>query len=176
MVDPAPLAQQRPQRTRAAILRAFVGLVLDRRYDTIRIADLVAASGVARATFYDHFRGKNDVLLAALEPVLLALTMAATGRESPAYLKQMVSHLWERRASARVILNATNAPVVQRRLAAMIHAKMAAIPGAPNVPAVRTTAAAAAQIALLRCWLNGEHSCSVDDITDEIINCARLII
>lgn len=166
---------QRAMRTRAAILDAFVALLLERRYDTIRIADLILAAGVGRATFYEHFRGKNDVLLSAMEPVLLALSTAASGRAARSYVKTMMSHLWERRSTIRTILNSASAVVIQRQLAGMIQRHVERGDPAVPAPSIRATGIAAAQIAMLRSWLAGEASCTADDITDRMMDCARLI-
>jgi AcrR family transcriptional regulator len=90
----------RAKRTREAILNAFVGLALERRYDAIRTTDLIAAAGVGRSTFYEHFRSKDDVLVAAMDPILLPLAGAVTGRASPAYLRSALDHVWQQRAFA----------------------------------------------------------------------------
>ena len=97
----------RVSRTRTLILNAFTRLALDRRYDQIRTADLVAESGVGRSTFYKHFRTKDDVLLAAMEPILLSLAGAAVGRASKAQVRAMLDHMWTQRAPGRVILDLT---------------------------------------------------------------------
>lgn len=172
----APAGNQRVLRTRAAILASFLRLVLERRYDAIRIADLVAEAGVGKATFYEHFRSKSDVLIAAMEPVLLALSTAASGRAARSYVKAMVSHLWERRSTGRTILNSSTAPVIQRRLAEMVRLHIERTGKVGIAPSIRATGIAAAQIAMLRSWLTGEASCSADEITDRMIDCSRLIV
>ncbi|WP_447764355.1 TetR/AcrR family transcriptional regulator [Sphingopyxis panaciterrae] len=169
-----PPTDPRALRTRKAILDAFTGLVNERRYETIRIADLVAAAGVGRATFYEHFRGKSDVLLSAMEPVLLALSTAASGRAARSYVKAMVSHLWDRRSLGRTILNSATGPIVQRRLAEMIGSHLERVSRAGVASSIRATGIAAAQIAMLRSWLTGEASGTVDEMTDRMIDCAML--
>lgn len=175
MHEPSHADSQRVLRTRAAILDAFVRLVFDRRYEAIRVADLVAAAGVGRATFYEHFRGKNDVLLAAMEPVLLALSTAASGRAARSYVKDMLSHLWERRSTGRTVLNSAAAPIIQRRLAEMIRPHIDRAGISETTPSIRASGIAAAQIAMLRSWLAGEASCTPHEITDRMIDCSRLI-
>jgi AcrR family transcriptional regulator len=165
--------EKRVARTRAAILNAFLELVLKRRYEAIRIPDLVANAGIGRATFYEHFRGKDDALLAAIEPLLIALSTAASGRAARPYVKNVMSHLWERRATGRHILNSTAAPVVQRRLATLLRSQVERAGG--GTPSIRSAGIAAAQIAILRSWLTGEASCTVDELTDQMIECSRLI-
>ena len=71
---------QRTHRSRKSVVSAFAQLSADHRYDDIRVGDLVATAGIGRSTFYEHFRGKDDVLLEAMEPILLALASAVAGR------------------------------------------------------------------------------------------------
>lgn len=170
-----PFTDRRALRTRKAILDAFIGLIMDRRYDIIRIADLAAAAGVGRATFYEHFHSKNDVLLSAMEPVLLTLATAASGRAARSYVHGTISHLWERRSLGRTILNSAAGPIVQRRLAEMIRPHIERAATASIAPSIPATGIAAAQIAMLRSWLTGEASCTIEEMTDRMIDCAKLI-
>ena len=171
----SPRASKRVLRTRTVILDAFVGLALNHRYDTIRIADLIAAAGIGKATFYEHFRSKNDVLLAAMEPVLLALSVAASGRAARSYVKGIVSHLWDRRSIGRTVLSSAAAPIMQRRLAGLIGLHIERAGSGDIAPSIKATGIAAAQIAMLRSWLAGEVTCTADEVTDELIRYSRLI-
>ena len=170
-----PSTDQRALRTRQSLLDAFVGLILGRRYETIRVTHLVAAAGVGRATFYEHFRSKDDILLSAMEPVLLALATAASGRAARSYVRSTISHLWERRSLGLTILNSATGPIVQRRLAAMILTHIARAAPADIAPSIRATGIAAAQLSMLRSWLIGEASCTAEEMTDRMIDCAKLI-
>lgn len=160
-------ADKRSQRTHEAILRAFAVLVFERRYDAIRVGDLVAAAGVGRATFYEHFRGKDAVLLAMMEPILLPLAGAATGRASKVQVRAMLEHVWQHRGIGRLVLGATGAKL-QRRLAVMIQARLSG-----PVP-MRAAAAAGAQLIMLRMWIAGEASCSADVLAQQMLDCATL--
>jgi AcrR family transcriptional regulator len=57
---------RRVARTRTVIQDAFVSLVLERGYDPITIKDICDAANVARATFYSHYRSKDDLKRAGL--------------------------------------------------------------------------------------------------------------
>lgn len=175
MAQPPPVSDPRAARTRAAILAAFGRLVLTQRYEAIRIAGLIAEAGVGKATFYEHFRGKNDVLLVTMEPVLLALSTAASGRAARSYVRAMMSHMWTQRSTGRAVLGLTTAPLIQRRLADMVRVHVERVDPDATAPAIRATAIAAVQLAMLRAWLSGEISCTVDEITDRMIACAKLI-
>lgn len=155
-----------------AIIDAFHALALERRYGTIRVLDIIDRAGVGKSTFYEHFRSKNDVLLAAMHPVLLALATAASGRAARSYVRSMVAHLWERRSVARPVVDSTAGVILQRCLADTI-ARHGGRPEGENTP-LFAVGIAAAQLAMLRHWLAGHATATVDTMTDQIIACAQL--
>lgn len=161
-------------RTRAAIVDAFVALAFERRYDAIGVCDLIARAGIGKSTFYEHYRSKDDVLLHTMQPVLLALATAASGRAARSYILEMVRHLWESRSIARPIMDSWTAAIIQRRLADSIqpHAVRAGL--ADGNASISATGIAAAQLAMLRCWLTGQAASTIDDMTDRLIACSRL--
>lgn len=175
MARPINDLDRRARQTRESILRAFVQLVFERRYEAIRITDLTVSANVGRATFYEHFSGKDDALLAAMEPILLALANAAAGRASRAGLRSVLDHVWQQRATGRILLDSSAAKKLQRRLACMIAARMDER-AADIAPAILTAAAlAAAQLVMLRMWVAGEAGCSADALARKMIACSRLM-
>jgi AcrR family transcriptional regulator len=54
---------------RVRLLVALVTLADADGYPGLRVADLIAAAGVSRGAFYEQFRSKHDLLLAALEEI-----------------------------------------------------------------------------------------------------------
>lgn len=57
---------RRVARTRELVLDAFLGLMVERGYETMTVQDLLDRSGVGRATFYAHFKGKEDLLASSV--------------------------------------------------------------------------------------------------------------
>ncbi|MBX7483234.1 TetR/AcrR family transcriptional regulator [Qipengyuania qiaonensis] len=173
----APPGSERVPRTqtRKAIVDAFTALALRHRYETIRASDIIANAGVGKSTFYEHFRGKNDVLLHAMQPVVLALATAASGRAARSYIRETVRHLWDRRLVGRALLDSTTGPVFQRSLAEAIrtHAVRAGL--GDSAAAIAARGIAAAQLAMLRSWLAGEATSTIDDMTDSLVACSRLL-
>ncbi len=155
-----------------AIVEAFVALALERRYDVIRVFDIIDRAGVGKSTFYEHFRGKDDVMLSAMQPIVLALATAASGRAARVYIRSVVEHLWERRSVARPIMDSRAVSILQRRLADAI-AKHGGRTGADQAR-LAATGIAAAQLAMLRCWLAGHAPATIDAMTDQLIACSRL--
>ena len=90
----------RKMRTRQAILGALTQLMFTRRYGAIRTADLIEAAGVGRSTFYEHFRSKDEVLVALVDPLFSPLADAAAGRGNVFAVEAVLNHLWDQRAPA----------------------------------------------------------------------------
>ena len=165
----ADATDPRAQRTREAILHAFGVLARDRRYDSIRTAELIAAAGIGRSTFYEHFRGKDEVLVAAVEPILHTLASAALGRASQVQVRAMLEHLWEQRGVGRLLLDGRTGDKLARRIAALIAARLE-----PPSP-LATMAVAAAQLTMLRLWLRGEAACPAAELAARIRACRALL-
>ncbi|MBA4808165.1 TetR/AcrR family transcriptional regulator [Brevundimonas sp.] len=159
----------RRQRTREAITDALIRLMFSRRYAAIRTTDLIQAADVGRSTFYEHFRSKDEVLVAVVEPILAPFARAAAGRGNTARLCAMLDHLWERRALARHLFEPPLLARLQRRLAAMIEL-LAEPHGDEVVPAsLAARGAAAGQLVMLHTWLIGEVSCRPDALAKALV-------
>lgn len=156
---------RRIQRTQRAIFDALRHLLFERRYDAIRTADLIDAAGIGRSTFYEHFRSKDEVLVAMIDPVFVPMADALTGRGSREDLVRVLDHIWEQRAAARAMFEPPLLDRLQRKLAALILARMPTTPGSLPVIAF-ATGAACAHLAVLRMWLTGEISMSPAKLAD----------
>jgi AcrR family transcriptional regulator len=163
-------------RTRRAILDSFHGL-RSRPFDAIRVADIVGAAGVGRSTFYEHFRGKDEVLKHAAAWVFAALADAVTGKGGTARIRHVVEHFRENRCAARGRLAGERicrwlAEAIEERLAAMCRAR-----GATTVVPLRLAATqiAAGQIALVRAWLAGRDPCTSEALAIAIQRTSRTV-
>lgn len=148
-------------------------LVFERRYDSIRTAHLIAEAGIGRSTFYEHFRNKDDVLVAFIDPIFVPLAAAAAGHGNILQLRMMLDHVWERRALGRVIFDPGRLPQLQRKLAAMIDERLEGTTPVAVQRALMATAAAAAQLAMLRMWLVGEVACPAAKLAHHLMNDLR---
>jgi AcrR family transcriptional regulator len=60
---------RRVSRTRRSIDEAFLALLRTRGYDGVAVSDIVREADVGRATFYEHYASKDDLLRAQLRRV-----------------------------------------------------------------------------------------------------------
>ena len=54
---------RRVRRTRDALHRALIELMMQRAYDRITVSDVIARADVGRSTFYAHYRDKDELLV-----------------------------------------------------------------------------------------------------------------
>lgn len=166
--EPPEDLDRRKARTRQAITGAVTRLIFERRYGAIRTADLIEAAGVGRSTFYEHFRSKDDVLVAVIDPLFTPLADAAAGRGVVVVVQAILVHLWDQRAAARLLFEPPLAARLHRKLAAMIETRLD--PGGGAAPAgLIATGRAAATLATLRAWLAGEAPCAAPDLARHLV-------
>lgn len=69
-INPSNFIDRRSQSTRDAIGRAFLKLGGMRDFDRLKVGELVREAGVARSTFYAHYRGLDDYLARSFAAML----------------------------------------------------------------------------------------------------------
>ena len=65
--------RRRHEETRREVLRAAIELAGDAPFKDLTIDEIARAAGVSRPAFYQYFRDKGELLLAAVEEVSRAL-------------------------------------------------------------------------------------------------------
>jgi AcrR family transcriptional regulator len=78
---PIGIREQRKRATREELLRAAAELFAERGYDNVTVAEIAAGAGVSVKTLFQHFRSKEDLLLAELDAVHGRLLTALRERD-----------------------------------------------------------------------------------------------
>jgi AcrR family transcriptional regulator len=165
------MEDRRTARTRRAILGAFVELVLERRYDAIRVGDIIEKADVGRSTFYEHFKSKDDLLRQSMEGLLGIIADAALPGADEAKLSFAVAHFWQNRRLDRAVLAPPLGTSVRRLLESLIEERLG---GDPELARARAVQIAGAQFALLEAWVRGELTASEERIAERLRAAARL--
>jgi AcrR family transcriptional regulator len=121
--DERPSEDRRSRRTRVMLRDALVALVLEKGYDAITIGDIVERADLARATFYLHYRDKEDLLGSSLEELsdeLVARTRGSmvqgTFPPDPPYSLVAFQHAYENADLYRVMLGGQGVGVIVQRV------------------------------------------------------------
>lgn len=172
----AGAVDRRVARTRQALLKAFVALMFERTYRTISVADIAQRADVGRSTFYEHFAGKDAILLKSMAWMFATLADAVLPETPRAALDALIAHYWQNRRLARVVFAPPIEAKLRRALAAAIEEKLASGPRAIADPVARRIAAvriAAAQLGLIQAWTIGELTATAGQISDAVQRAAR---
>jgi AcrR family transcriptional regulator len=148
------------KRSRAAFLEAFNELVLTRRYDDIRVGDIIRLANVGRSTFYEHFRGKDDLLRQSMSHILSVFADAVSDSCEMPKLEWVLEHFRENMTPARGLVNGPSCPQIVGLLASLIEERLGASLTQSSKPGMLPLNFLAAQVAeaqfgLIRTWLNG---------------------
>ena len=162
-------ADRRARRTRAAIRSAFNRLILERGYAALTPGGIAEAADIGRSTFYEHYRGVDDLLAKSLGSLLAPLAGGCFEPRPPEDARRMVEHIWENRRLAQVLFKDDTHAIVLRSFAAEFEAPLhrhLCSSGftpllAPNLIALQL---AASQLAVLSAWVSGRSGHSAQEI------------
>lgn len=110
---------RRVRRTRTVLREAMKDLILEKGYPAITVEDLVERADVARSSFYQHFRGKEDLLLGGFQDVLEEMPgdfFAGGTADAPALGLPLFEHIGENRELARTMIGTDTWQLVQGNL------------------------------------------------------------
>jgi len=156
---------KRVERTRRALFGAFYEIVLSRPYDAITVDEIIARAGIGRSTFYEHFKGKDEVLAESVRVPFATLADAMRSRDNTIELVLLLDHFWENRAIAPAMFKGTARTVMAGALVDLIEERFKQDRvGSPN-PLIIPSRLAATQIAEsllapITAWMLGEVECS----------------
>lgn len=162
-----PSGDARKLRTRQAIHRAFFGMVLQWRYYEIKIDDIVVQAGIARSTFYEHFKSKDELLASSLEGPFSRLANLVDGTTTKEELVDILEHFWQNRAMARGIFTGAIRKKVGSALADMIQKKLTKELVDKKLPLpLISIQLSEMMLAPIAAWLLGQAQCSATMLAD----------
>ena len=120
-IQATPVIDRRRVRTRRSLEDALMSLVLQKNYEKISVQDIAGQANVGRATFYLHYRDKDDLLLKSLKTMfddLVAHIGPVPKRATPddaAPVKLLIEHVAQNRDRYRfLVTSAGNANMMRR--------------------------------------------------------------
>lgn len=138
---------RRVLRSRDALHRAMIALVLERGYEAVTISDIVARANVGRSTFYTHYQSKEDLLTTEMHDLRALLTArqkaalnASRDREERmlGFSLALFEHAVGYRDVYRVLIGERGVAIVNNRmralLADLVRQDLAAVMGDTAVP------------------------------------------
>jgi AcrR family transcriptional regulator len=124
-VKPMDKTDRRIRKTREQLGEALVSLILEKGYDAISIKDITDHADVAHATFYRHYRDKDELLAQRLQEVIQeieAFTREPSLQDAEGYL--IFKHAEENAPLYRILLSSQGTSQVRKRVKETIAANI----------------------------------------------------
>jgi len=119
----------RVRRSRERLRRAMIELLMERPYDAVRMADILERADVGRATFYAHYRDKDDLLFSMFGEMIdfLEARAAAGGVQGPLPVTRLLlGHFFEAQEFCRALARSDKVDVLLRACEARLQRSAAA--------------------------------------------------
>ena len=168
---------RRIQRTRHMLSEALFALIVQRGYDAITVQDITERANVGRATFYLHYKDKEELLSASLKQLVNELTQyVEPNSDSPATYKtlsvRVFQHIAQRSTLYHALLGESGPPIISirmRRYLAVLIQNYVIMPliarGKAEIdPELLATHAAGSLLALLVWWLDHDLVQSAEEM------------
>jgi AcrR family transcriptional regulator len=169
---------RRVQRTRALLRDALLTLIVEKGYDELRVEDITERANLRRATFYLHYKDKDDLLFTVLTDTFdtLAEHVSAqaqgdviAGKTKLAAFLPTFQHAEQYHTLYRILLSGQVGAGVARRirdyLASLLERSLTESGETLRVPVpVLAQAIAGVELALIQWWLEQDRPYSVEQM------------
>ncbi|QES10191.1 TetR/AcrR family transcriptional regulator [Streptomyces venezuelae] len=180
-MDMKPAGDRRVRRTRAALRQALVELVLDKGFHAVTVEEITERADVGRATFYAHYRDKEDLLVGIVrdlaedrERLLPAVRQAHAEGFTGLPVKYVFEHAEQEKPVYQVVLRGEGdgralrefTDLIRTHAEAAFRARVAQLGVTPRIPLdVVARAWTGELIALLTWWVENDTGYSAAEIT-----------
>jgi AcrR family transcriptional regulator len=163
----------RRRRTRSALQAAFIGLFFERDFDDIAIADVAARAGVGRSTLYEHYRGKDELLLDTVRYPFEGLAVVVDADVAVGDVAAALAHFWRNRANARSLRRDSSRRALARVYAGVLVDRLARQgEGRAGTPALAAVVAEA-HLGVLMAWLAGDIDATPERLAGVLVRIAQ---
>jgi AcrR family transcriptional regulator len=168
-----PKIDRRTERTRAALMRAFIDTLLAEGYEAITVERVAERANVGRSTFYMHYTGKEEILRQSMKNPSSLLAAMIGNVVAPEHVKHQLEHFHAQRrlnhvffeGAVRAIWISCLAGLIEPRLATLVrHVRARPILPLPLI----ATQIAEAQLALIANWLVARPSLKAEIIGEAL--------
>lgn len=116
----------RAKRTRDALGEGLMRLLRQKDWHDISTAAICREAGVARSSFYEHFKGKGALLDAVFESQLAAVCPPPGAKDGPlCTLDWLMDHVWEAPEFLQTAMNGSYGATLLPRFRAAVSVKLA---------------------------------------------------
>jgi AcrR family transcriptional regulator len=176
----AAIVRSSAQPAKAAVLRAFAELIGSKQYEEITIGEIIGRADVSRSSFYEHFRGKQDLLTRSIAGPFKILADGVFC-SAPATLVPLLEHFWSNRAFARGVLLGS----VRQRTATVLVVEIEDQLGRRETASgekyrlprrLMAWQLTESMLGVITAWLTGEARCSASELADALSRTSHALL
>ncbi|MGA9343140.1 MAG: TetR/AcrR family transcriptional regulator [Rhodanobacteraceae bacterium] len=156
---------RRAECTRAAVREAFVALFFERGYDEISTTDVARRAGVGRSTFYEHFRGKEDLLLKTIHRPFEPLATLVDDKIDKTELRLALEHFWNHRRNSQVTRRESSRRAMARVLTGVLARRLRSRGESEARITLLSVVIAELLLGIIAAWLSGAIVISTTALT-----------
>lgn len=165
---PSHLPDRRISRTQRVLRRALLALQGKKPYEAITVEELCAQADVGRSTFYEHFRGKDDLKRNAIHALEAELGAIGPTGQVFGFSLPLLRHAQLHLRHVRSLGRGRGRDVALKALGDLVHRRIQAELSAGPLPAEQLDLAAryfsGAFMAVLIEWLDSGAHMPPDDV------------
>jgi AcrR family transcriptional regulator len=165
---------RRVARTRAALMKAFVGEMLGRGYEAVSVEDIARRADVGRSTFYMHYSSKDALLREAVSRPSGILSVIVGGNIDPDMVAPQLVHFHEQRTRNGTFFRDPIRRIWVERLAEMTEPRLAKLArqaqANPRLPLpLVAVQLAELQLSLITNWLTRKPALKPEAVAEALI-------
>jgi AcrR family transcriptional regulator len=169
---------RRTERTRQALMTAFIGEMLSRGYSEISVEEIAERANVGRSTFYAHYRSKEDILKESVARPSSLLSILVGGDVPLEMVVMQLMHFHEQRTRNGTFFRDPIRRIWVSVLAGMIEPRLVKVArnsrAQPQLPLpFIAMQIAEAQIALIANWLMVRPALKGEALAEALIASTR---
>jgi len=172
---------RRTERTRKALISAFVHLILTHGYTNVSVEDIAEHADIGRSTFYLHFKSKEHLLRECVKRPSTPLALIVGYDIAPGVIADLLQHFYDQRQRNGTFFTEPTRSLWVRCLAEMIEARLVTLirqfRTRPLLPApLIALHVAETEIAFVRHWLLSRTGVKADVAAQALIASVRAMV
>ena len=173
-----PKADRRTERTRAALMSAFIDTLLSEGYDAITVEGVAERANVGRSTFYMHYKRKEEILRESMSRPSSILAAIVGGDLPMEPVVLWMDHFHEQRRRNAVFFKGPVRAIWAKRLAELIEPRLTAVArhlrANPALPlSLIARQIAELQLGMIASWLNAKQATKSDAMAEALVGATR---
>jgi len=175
-----PKPDRRTERTRAALMSAFIQLMLTDGYEAVTVERIAERANVGRSTFYMHYTGRDDILAQAMARPSGVLAVLVGNTVPTEILIRQLTHFYDQRRRNGLFFKGQPRAIWVRCLSGMIEPRIEKLSRHLRAHPVIALPLAATQIAemqlaLIANWLAARSPTKVEAIAEALTSSTQAL-